>query len=620
MIVDDFNGDSKPDVAGFKSSSGIFSVYLNDGAGNFGDAITVNLGVQPATVTVADLNNDNKKDLVLVKNTFPTSVVTYTNNGSGGFALWNTTVIQGQPGLYLDSKAIIQVNGDNRPDLVARNIYYPLNENGTFSPGESLNLEGVTLVGDYNGDGKGDLVQHFQGAGEYHTVLNINNGTGSAFTRVFLANRALNLISFTDLNNDGKLDIVGADNTTSTRKLVVFLSNSAGGFAQTEYALPNYQEEIFALKVKFGDFNGDGFKDLLIPDYNNSQLTNVFLFGSASGNFALSNSPRRVQSFLFADFDSDGKTDYLTVARNQLFSYGILTLLKSGCERRGQTKIVDFDGDGTNDLALWRASDGRWTIRNSSNGIVHRVFWGRGDLGDVPALGDYDGDGKTDIAVWRASNQVWYILRSADNAPQYLQWGLSEDKLTPGDYDGDGKTDIAVFRRSNGVWYVRKSSDGALFAVQFGIAEDKPTPADYDGDNKTDIAVWRPSTGVWYRLNSADSYNFAALQWGAIGDKPAPADYDGDGKADFTVFRPSSGIWYLRTSYNDSVAGYQFGSSEDFIVPTNYMRSNGAVTFAQLGVYRPSAKRWYISSGQYADYFDFGDDGEVPVSALPRVE
>jgi hypothetical protein len=128
-----------------------------------------------------------------------------------------------------------------------------------------------------------------------------------------------------------------------------------------------------------------------------------------------------------------------------------------------------------------------------------------GTAEDKPQPGDYDGDGKDDIAVFRPSNNVWYVLRTTDWGYHSVEFGATGDIPYRGDYDDDGKTDFAVFRASNGGWYIQRSSGGYTLG-QFGQNGDIPVAADYDGDSKPDIAVWRPSNGVWYILRSSDGW------------------------------------------------------------------------------------------------------------------
>ena len=58
---------------------------------------------------------------------------------------------------------------------------------------------------------------------------------------------------------------------------------------------------------------------------------------------------------------------------------------------------------------------------------------------------DFDGDGRNDIGVYR--DGTWFILRSSDGGVTVTALGgLPQDIPVPGDYDGDGKTDVAVYR------------------------------------------------------------------------------------------------------------------------------------------------------------------------------
>lgn len=277
---------------------------------------------------------------------------------------------------------------------------------------------------------------------------------------------------------------------------------------------------------------------------------------------------------------------------------------------RPRSNPSDFDGDGINDLAVFRPSAGAWYSQNSE-GFGAQIF---GNAGDKVVSGDYDGDGRTDAAVFKNSGGqgVWEIRRSSDNGTTVEQFGLATDIAARGDYDGDGRGDLAVFRPSNGVWYVKNSRHGSIDIVQFGIAEDQPIPADFDGDGRDDIAVFRPSTGSWYWLRSSDG-GFASLHWGQTGDVPVRGDFDSDGKSDVTVFRPSNGVWYTLRSSDSGFVGMAFGLDGDVPVAGNY-DSDGKTDIA---VFRPSSGYWYIlrSTDGAAQAAPFGINGDIPAIA-----
>ena len=267
----------------------------------------------------------------------------------------------------------------------------------------------------------------------------------------------------------------------------------------------------------------------------------------------------------FVDFNGDGKDDvsvfrpsngYWYTSTNPATNYGGIQF--------GATddKIVpaDYDGDGKTDVAVYR--NGTWYIQQSTAGFTGVSF---GDSNDIPVPADYDGDGKADIAVFRPSNGTWYLQRSQLGFIG-VQFGQNGDKPVPADYDGDGKADIAVNRA--GTWYINRSTQG-FYGVQFGDSNDKLVPADYDGDGKTDIAVFRPSSGTWYLQQS--TAGFTGIAFGVGTDLPTPADYDGDGKADVSVFRPSNGTWYLQRS-TQGFTGVAFGALTDKPIPNVFVK------------------------------------------------
>ena len=268
--------------------------------------------------------------------------------------------------------------------------------------------------------------------------------------------------------------------------------------------------------------------------------------------------------------------------------------------------VGDFDGDGKTDIALFRPSEGRWYIINSSNGSTSTRDWG--SAGDSIVPRDYDGDGKADIAVWRPGEGTWYILQSFTSTVRLQQWGQSGDQpLIANFYDEDRKAAVAVWRPTDGNWYVVRSTDGTSIAQQWGNPTDLVVPGDYDGDGRTDFAVYRPNEGNWYlRLSGGGN---TVTNWGTTGDQPVQGDYDGDGKTDLAVFRPSEGTWYIRKS-GGGVTIQGWGNASDEPVPGDY-DGDGKTDIA---VWRGSEGNWYLQQSTAGVSIRFlGQSGDIPV-------
>ena len=237
--------------------------------------------------------------------------------------------------------------------------------------------------------------------------------------------------------------------------------------------------------------------------------------------------------------------------------------------------VVDFDGDGRSDIAVFRPSNGTWYVRGMA-----AVPFGR--VGDVPVAGDYDGNGRTEIAVFRPSNGTWYVR---DKAP--LAYGQVGDIPLVADYTGDGKADPTVFRPSNGTWYVR-----GLAAVPFGQAGDVPVVGDYNGDGRSDLAVFRPSNGTWY-LRGVGS-----VAYGQRGDVAVAGDFNADGSSDPTVFRPASVGWYSR-----GILALPYGVPTDVPVALDFDGDGRS----EVAVWRPATGVWYQREGAAVPFGRYGD-------------
>jgi hypothetical protein len=185
------------------------------------------------------------------------------------------------------------LNGDGRLDLAgsgANSAALMLNNgDGTFQAKVDYPVAGQTqdvAAGDFNGDGRMDLVVTIN-TPQISLSLLLGNGDGTFGAPVNFPNTSgidSPDVVATDLNNDGKLDVVILHSIacftapcTAAETITVMLGNGDGTFQTRELAAPQHMHAMAA-----GDFNRDGIKDLAIGS-ENTKLH--ILLGAGDGTF-----------------------------------------------------------------------------------------------------------------------------------------------------------------------------------------------------------------------------------------------------------------------------------------------------------------------------------------------
>ncbi len=286
-------------------------------------------------------------------------------------------------------------------------------------------------------------------------------------------------------------------------------------------------------------------------------------------------------------------------------------------------KGFDFQGSGSgaSDLVVYRASGGEWAMANLRTGYRTNAVFGGSAFAPAPGL--YLGDGSAQLGVFHAGNGRWYARNVADDAVLALDLAVRPGAVpVPGDYDGDSRTDPCLYQESTGVWIGRLSGSGyRLASGALGGPGYSPLPSgDYDGDGRVDPGVYHRASGQWTVLFSA-SWTMAQGVLGGPGFLPVPSDYDGDGISDPAVFEQAGGRWVVLPSTTLTSRGYglriyPFAG----LAMTPYLKpAPGDYTGdgkADLALYDTHAGRWYIrtTGGSLVTWgFPLGYPGFEPV-------
>jgi hypothetical protein len=414
------------------------------------------------------------------------------------------------PPTYTGSGAVFvgDFNGDGKPDILAADGTLNLgNGDGTFKSGTAVT--GAPLaVADFNGDGIEDILE--QGTGTLLVLLGNGDGTFQPATSTNSGAGAYNAILATDLNGDGKADVLGLYNNN----LVVYLSNGNGTFA-TGVSYPVGNMAFGGATITLGDFNGDGKLDAAISlSGNNAAGQEVVLLGNGDGTFQAGKISTGViypTSGVAGDFNGDGKSDLIIAGG----------LACTGTCTGDKTSILLGNGDGTFQLPS-------------------TIFSNTGTLAEA----DVNGDGKMDFVLLNSYGSIRVYLGNGDgtfsNTHSYFPslTGTAAG-LAIADFNSDGKLDIAsanniLLGSGTGIfqgWPAVNLAPYTLSAAVIGNFVKNGPPAiavlcNSSTSNSLCI-VTDDGTGV---LSLANTYSLQQPSY-AI----ASADVNGDGNLDLVV-------------------------------------------------------------------------------------
>lgn len=332
------------------------------------------------------------------------------------------------------------------------------------------------VAGDFNNDGKADVMVYDQSMATLQTFL--GNGDSTFQNPVISGTYYLGtpVLITGDFNGDGKLDLVAIQ--ADYYAVYVFLGNGDGTFNPPSYMETNILEDI---QPAAGDFNQDGKLDVLVVGGYPGPTGFQLMLGNGDGT--LSNSVEGGFGFVIGtvavgDFNHDGILDVAAASANQInFPSGRASVILGNgdgsfqpalpSKMRGTANAVgaaDINHDGNLDLV----TDGISVLLGQGDGTLSFLGGSRNTpaFGDTVDFADLNSDGNLDVIVNTSLNSgsnITVLLNKGDGSfrtPLVFNDGILSSVSQTGiaDFNNDGKIDIVTF-----------NEDASSGALQFSV-------------------------------------------------------------------------------------------------------------------------------------------------------
>lgn len=346
-------------------------------------------------------------------------------------------------------------------------------------------------------------------------------------------------------------------------------------FGQTMLAVSSGITGVYLGDLAWGDVDNDGYLDLAVTGetdtgaritriYHNNGNQTFSLFGELPGG--------SFGSIAFGDYNNDGYLDlvisgenpddigFTTIYRNDAGT--TFTAIAAGLPGRYYSDVTfgDWNNDGRQDVLLhgymWAASTITRVFRNNGDGTFTDIPTGLPDCGyGTAAMADYDKDGWLDVLLQGfASNYTQGVFHNNGGTVSPAQslpigmWGAG----TWGDFNGDGRLDFALgyndpsYGRQGSAWI--QGSNGTfpnsywIGGCQFGSADS----GDYDNDGNDELLVsgWG-SYADQQQIKRFTGYSFTDLYTGLPGAGNSASrfgDFNNDGRLDVAFCGLSGGV------------------------------------------------------------------------------
>jgi hypothetical protein len=373
-------------------------------------------------------------DLVSTGVSIPTTGATNPVPTEPAAAFANLPAGAWSPGYTWADVQVADINGDGLDDVVGR-----IKQTGQWWAAVSNGAGGFTniplttwsplvtwvdvKVGDFNGDGKADIVGRVLQTGEWWAVMSAGNTFVNQLLTTWSPAMTWVDVSFGDLTGDGLSDIVGRAQQTGQWFATVY----AGGIWKTTL-WDSWSPGLTWVDVKIGDLTGNGRADLVGRCLQTGQW-------------------------------------YAAISTGASFSTQLWDTWSPGYTWV-DVHLADMNGDGRADIVGRALQNGQWWVAASTGTSFTTSLWATWSpnvtWADVQ-VADFNGDGRMDIAGRVASTGQWWVGLSNGSSFSTSLWTTWSPNVTwinvhAAQLNSDSSADLVGMVAGSGQWWVAVST------------------------------------------------------------------------------------------------------------------------------------------------------------------
>jgi hypothetical protein len=384
------------------------------------------------------------------------------------------------------------------------------------------------ITADFNQDGFGDIVYLIPEWNSLRIIQGNAAGQLTAGSELYIpSSTERKLITSTDFDGDGAVDLVVSDTTTYLDVLEV-VPNSLS-FTRTQLIALSTP----IVRVQTLDINGDQRIDLVSIDAQGT--VSVYL---------------QTDDHSFAE-----KVTTATESTPQSISFGLLDA----------DKFADFAGASKEKLLKCRGSgDGTFACSPPSNITATLV-----------RIVDLDSDGTNDLAIADGVNGSLCTSAGTRNfstitPPTCIPFISEPLDINTGDFDADGTVDLAAIGASTAALGISWGGPARRHSPDFGIVTESlgsiPTAVqvtDYDGDRLLDVVFASTSSKdvhFWKGMGDGHFQKDSTLSVGFEPKHLRTGDFDGDGTVDVVAIDEKSNLVVTRGRKAVVLSEFQYAS------------------------------------------------------------